>query len=65
LKNGRTNEEWPDQVFARKPVRPGYWNFKWMPGHGSDDEIHEVVTFDRTRQRFVDHRTVKPIPNQR
>jgi hypothetical protein len=50
---------WVDQIFAEKPMRPGHWSFTWSPGHGSEDIIHEDVSFDPTRQVFVDNRQVK------
>lgn len=46
-------ELWVDQVFARKPVRPGVWDFRWSPGHGDDAWYHEQVHFDPKRQMFV------------
>ena len=57
--DGKTTiEQWVEQIFAKKPVRPGYWKFTWRPGHGSDDEIHEEVSFDRAKQQFVDRQTI-------
>jgi hypothetical protein len=49
---------WVEQVFAIKPRRSGYWDFAWRPAHGSDDYIHEEVSFDSARQMFVDKQTV-------
>jgi hypothetical protein len=54
------SELWVEQIFARKPIRPGYWNFTWEPGHGSSEIIHEEVSFDQTREMFVDRREYKP-----
>jgi len=51
---------WVDQVFARKPVRPGYWDFKWDPGHGADVTIRDQVSFDAARQLFVIKQTTTP-----
>jgi hypothetical protein len=53
---------WVDQVFAKQPSRPGYWNFTWDPGHGSESTIHEQVSFDRERQLFVDNQETRPYP---
>ncbi len=36
---------WIEQVFGVKPLRPGHWDFNWA---------HVEVTFDRTRQVFVE-----------
>jgi hypothetical protein len=47
-----------EQVFAYKPVSPGHWDFNWEPRHGSDEVIHEEVTFDRKQQMFAEKRTV-------
>ena len=58
--DGPDIQPWVDQIFARKPVRPGIWNSTWSPGHGFDGTIHEEVSFDPVRQLFVDKRTVKP-----
>jgi hypothetical protein len=52
-------EFWVDQIFAKKPNRPGHWSFTWEPGHGSEDIIHEEVSFDPVRQVFVDGRKIK------
>ena len=53
---------WVGQIFAAKPVRPGYWDFTWNPGHGADVKIHEQVSFDRARQLFVDKQEITPYP---
>jgi hypothetical protein len=50
---------WVDQIFARKPERPGRWDFTWEPGHGRDCEIHDEVSLGAARQLFVDKQTVK------
>jgi hypothetical protein len=50
---------WVEQLFAVKPVRPGYWKFTWSPGHGVDDVIDEEVSFDRIKQRFIEKQTVR------
>jgi hypothetical protein len=55
-------DTWVSTVFGRKPVRPGYWNFSWEPGHGANVTIHEEVSFDRARQLFVDQQTITPYP---
>jgi hypothetical protein len=56
----RHKESSVDNIFNHEPVRPGYWNFRWQPGHGSDDTYHEIVRFDPKRQLFVDrHITIK------
>src|SRR5579863_9218516 len=47
--------KWVDQIFGVPPIKPGQWDFSWSPGHGSDVMIHEQISFDRVRQRFVDH----------
>lgn len=52
-------ELWVDQIFAEKPNRPGHWSFTWRPRHGSDDTIHEEVSFDPTRHVFVDNREIE------
>jgi len=44
---------WTEQVFAREPIRPGYWKFTWRPGHGSGDVCDEEVSFDLARRIFV------------
>ena len=44
---------WVGQIFAEKPLRSGYWDFTWDPGHGANVKIHEQVSFDRARQLFV------------
>jgi hypothetical protein len=51
---------WVDQVFAKKPNRPGYWDFNWEPGHGTDVFIREQVSFDKARQLFVDKQKIQP-----
>lgn len=51
--DGPTKGFWAEQVFAREPVRPGYWKFSWQPGHGAEGSICEYVTFDRARRLFV------------
>jgi hypothetical protein len=56
--NGSGVELWIQQVFAAAPIRPGHWNFTWGPGHGSDDIAHEDVTFDRSKQVFIEKATV-------
>jgi hypothetical protein len=64
--NGSGTKLWIEQVFATKPIRPGYWNFTWSPGHGVDDIIHEHVTFDRTKQVFIRKATVtQPVSARR
>jgi hypothetical protein len=50
---------WAQQVFAVQPVRPGYWQFTWGPGHGVDDVIDAKISFDRARQVFVDESVVR------
>lgn len=52
---------WVDQVFATTPVRPGYWNFTWSPGHGADFSIHEEVSFDASRKVFVETQSHSPL----
>lgn len=42
-----------------KPVKPGYWNFRWSYGRGNETSYHEVVRFDRKRQIFVDKHSEK------
>lgn len=44
---------WTEQIFAREPVRPGYWNFTWEPGHGDPNTYSEEVSFDRRRLLFT------------
>jgi hypothetical protein len=63
----RQTEYWVEQVFARKPDSPGYWNFTWYPGHGALANLHEEVTFDRERQVFIEKQTalaLAPQPHQ-
>jgi hypothetical protein len=55
---GSDVEFWVDQVFAVKPVRPGYWKFTWGPGHGVDDMIHEDVRYDPVKGAFVEKRKI-------
>jgi len=40
---------------AKEPIRPGYWNFTFDPGHGCFCTIHVQVSFDPTRQLFVEN----------
>jgi hypothetical protein len=54
---------WVPNVFNEKPVRPGLWDFTFEPGHGADCWVHEHVSFDPTRQLFVEQRKVTPYPN--
>ena len=51
---------WAEQIFATKPARPGYWNFTWAPGHGAEYSVHEEVSFDASRQTFVEKQTIVP-----
>lgn len=51
----RHTESSVENIFDHRAVRPGYWNFRWRPGHGIDDTYHEIVRFDSKRQLFVDH----------
>lgn len=44
---------WVEQVFGRKPDRPGHWDFNWQPGHGVDATVPEEVSFDPAKQVFV------------
>jgi len=53
---------WAGNAFAEKPIRPGYWNFVFEPGHGSDSNYHEEVSFDSERQLFVHKTEAIPIP---
>lgn len=55
-------QQWVTQVFATKPVRPGYWKFTWEAGHGSSSWIDEEVRFDPGRQLFVERKTIRPYP---
>lgn len=55
-------QSWEAQVFATKPLSPGYWKFTWEPGHGSFEWIDETVRFDSVRQLFVEKRTIRPYP---
>ncbi|MGD0499718.1 MAG: hypothetical protein ABSC23_14920 [Bryobacteraceae bacterium] len=58
--NGAAETElWPDQIFAERPNRPGHWSFTWEPRHGSEDIVHEEVSFDPARLVFVDYRQIK------
>lgn len=66
VQNGRgqpKTEKWVGQIFARKPISPGRWDFTWEPGHGTDSTIREQVSFDRVRQLFVDQQTITPYPD--
>lgn len=56
------DDHWISQIFAEAPTTPGSWDFSWSPGHGADEQIHERVSFDKLRKRFVDHRTITKIP---
>ena len=51
-------ESWVEQIFARKPIRPGYWKFTWEPGHGSDVRVYEEVSFDPSREVFVEKQRI-------
>jgi hypothetical protein len=53
---------WVPQVFATEPTRPGHWKFTWEEGHGDEFWIHEDVSFDMDRQRFVERVTLTPYP---
>jgi hypothetical protein len=65
-RDGKHVELWIEQVFATKPVRPGRWSFTWRPAHGTDDILHEEVSFDQTKQMFVERQTVSlPSPGRR
>jgi hypothetical protein len=50
------------QVFATKPIVPGYWKFTWEAGHGSWAWIDETVRFDMKRQLFAEKQTIRPYP---
>ncbi len=50
---------WVSQVFAQQPIRPGRWSFTWRPGHGSEEIIHDEVSFDPSRQMFIDRREIR------
>jgi hypothetical protein len=54
--------QWVSQIFARKPIRPGLWDFTWEPGHGADSTIREQVSFDNLRQLFVEEQKITPYP---
>jgi len=43
LASRKHQQYWVMQVFARAPVRPGYWQFKWEPRHGSEAMARGVV----------------------
>ncbi len=60
LREGEKPERavWVQQIFARKPIRPGYLNFTWGRGHGLDDVVHEDVSFDPVRQVFVERQRI-------
>ena len=53
---------WVPQVFSTKPTRPGHWKFTWEAGHGDEFWIHEDVSFDMDRQRFVERVALTPYP---
>jgi len=55
-------EQWVSQIFARKPISPGHWDFTWEPGHGADSTIHEQVSFDKVRQLFLEKQKITPNP---
>jgi hypothetical protein len=55
-------ERWAWQIFASKPIRPGYWDFTWEPGYGADVFNREQDSFDKARQLFVDKRTMSAYP---
>ncbi len=60
---GTHMQEWVAKVFSIDPVRPGHWNFTWAMGHGSDAKLHEEVSFDPSRQMFVESETsIEPGP---
>jgi curved DNA-binding protein CbpA len=54
---------WVTQIFRKEPMRPGYWDFTWDPGHGADAKLHEQVSFDPGRQLFVDRHEIIPDPD--
>jgi hypothetical protein len=60
-KGAPESELWVDQIFAEKPKGPGHWSITWSPGHGSEDIIHEEVSFDPARQLFEDQRQIKTV----
>jgi len=55
-------EHWAWQIFASKPIRPGYWDFTWEPGYGVDVFNREQVSFDKARQLFVERQEMTPYP---
>jgi hypothetical protein len=50
---GSARSLWVEEIFAMKPVRPGYWSFDWSPGHGFEGNIHEEVSFDSATRTFL------------
>jgi hypothetical protein len=62
VEEGRVGETafWVSYVFSTPPLRPGYWNFIWVPGHGFDSRLHEEVSFDSVRQVFVKKQRIVP-----
>ena len=50
---GSARSLWVEEIFAMKPVRPGYWSFDWSPGHGFEGNIHEEVSFDSATRAFL------------
>ncbi len=61
--NGKAETKfWVSQIFARKPVSPGHWLFKWTPAHGTEEWFLEDVSFDERQQAFVNRRKLTDPP---
>ena len=53
---------WVSEIFTMKPIRPGHWSFTWEEGHGDFFWNHVEVSFDRSRQVFVERLKRTPYP---
>lgn len=50
----RINEkQWAPEIFDHSMIKPGYWDFEWGFGHGSDASYREIVHFVRKSRQFV------------
>jgi hypothetical protein len=55
--DGKTRVElWTEQVFARRAIAPGRWDFTWPPAHGDDRWFRVNVRFDPAARRFIEER---------
>lgn len=59
---GRREVHWSVwHAFLHKPVRPGYWKFRWTAGHGMEVWLNQEITFDWRRQVFVQRIRTSPL----